>query len=181
MQLTGGLTDCTVFTEEGTAAPVETSTPAESEKTGKVEEEAEGEAKDRDDAASPTMDTLQQEYKILVQQLDSEGETALANGSSADTAGATPSNTPKEKSLCESELIRQKNFSFTSSTSISKDYGTPILVRDKSFQALPSPEKFGQGIEDHIPFENLPDSVGTFDRMKNLFTIIRNKVKKFKK
>lgn len=174
------MTDCTVFTEEATAAPVETSTPTESEKTGKVEEEEEGEAKDRDDTASPTMDTLQQEYKILVQQLDSEGETTLANGSSADTAGAAPSDTPK-KSPCESELIRQKNVSFTSSTSISKDYGTPILIRDKSFQALPSPEKFGQGIEDHIPFENLPDSVGTFDRMKNLFTIIRNKVKKLKK
>lgn len=166
-----------MLTDEETPAPAVTSTPTESEKTGKVEEEEE--AKDRDDVASPTMDTLQQEYKNLVQQLDSEGESALANGNSSEAAATAE--TPSEKSLSESEVLRQKNFSFTSSTSISKDYGTPILVRDKSFQALPSPEKFGQGIEDHIPFENLPDSVGTFDKIKTLFSTIRDKVKQLKK
>ena len=186
--------------KEGEGAVKEGEGPVkEGEEEVKEGEEAVKEVKEG--AASPTMDKLQQEYKILVQQLDSETPTPTptpsstqANGNSSDSATATTATaataaaataaapeTPAPSEEEKSEVLRQKNFSFTPSSSISKDYGTPILVREKSYQALPSPDKFGRGIEDHIPFENLPDSVGTFSKMKNLFSILRDKVKKVKK
>jgi len=92
----------------------------------------------------------------------------------ADKTNATPE-TPVSS---QSDFFRRQNFSFASSTgSISKDYGTPVLGGEKSARQLPSAEKFQQGVEDHIPYENLPNSVGTFERMRNLFSLIREKTK----
>lgn len=142
------------------------------------------------------MDTLQQKYHQLLEELESENITVndlpMPSSTSSATADTQPlldagldsssnSSTLDSASTSASDILRQKNFSFTSTTSISKEYGTPIHIKDKSFKALPSPEKFHKGIEDHIPFENLPDSVGTFERMRNLFKSIKEKVSRKKK
>ena len=70
---------------------------------------------------------------------------------------------------------------FKGSLSVSKDFGTPILKRPVSVEYLPADKNFAQGIEDHIPFENLPDSTGTFEKMRKLITKIREKVPSRKK
>lgn len=51
-----------------------------------------------------------------------------------------------------------------------------LKVREKI--KLPDSSKFGKDIEEHIPFENLPNSTGTFEKMKDLLDLIRNKAKK---
>jgi len=61
----------------------------------------------------------------------------------------------------------------SSTISLTKDFGTPILVRHKT--ALPDASKFAAGAEDHIPFENLPEATGTFEKMKNIIDLIRKK------
>jgi hypothetical protein len=69
---------------------------------------------------------------------------------------------------------------FKGSVSVSKDYGTPILKRAGSINELPMDSKFAQGIEDHIPFENLPDSTGRFNTIRKIVDKIR-KIKPIKK
>ncbi|KAL8610896.1 hypothetical protein ACOMHN_056751 [Nucella lapillus] len=161
--------------DEQSPVPQKTSTPAEGKKKGQEEGESSG---------SPTIDNLQEQYQKLVQELDSEGDAVMANGNSSAAASSASGTEPSSASAAADRSLselREKNFSFSSMSSISKDFGTPILVREKSIKALPAAEKFSQGVEEHIPFENLPDSVGTFEKMRNLFTLIRNKVKKPKK
>ncbi|KAK7476410.1 hypothetical protein BaRGS_00032335 [Batillaria attramentaria] len=150
-------------------------------------------ADDSDSPKSPSMDSLLQQQQQLVQELGSENSDAAASVyEDSNAAPSASAQTPvtgdavvpgseDSSSMSNSEFLRQQNFSFTSTSSISKDYGTPIPAREKSFKVLPTDEQFSQGIEDHIPYENLPDATGTFDRMKNLFKIIREKVKTGKK
>ncbi|XP_048753439.1 zinc finger CCHC domain-containing protein 8-like isoform X2 [Ostrea edulis] len=64
------------------------------------------------------------------------------------------------------------------SKSISKDYGTPILKGP--IESLPDSSKFGEGIEDHIPYENLPDATGTYDKIRELISRVRTIKKKRK-
>ncbi|KAH9525494.1 Zinc finger CCHC domain-containing protein 8 [Bulinus truncatus] len=67
-------------------------------------------------------------------------------------------------------------FRSSSTISLSKDFGTPILVREKI--QLPDASKFGKDIQEHIPFENLPNSTGIFDKMKDILDEVRKKIKK---
>jgi zinc finger CCHC domain-containing protein 8 len=62
------------------------------------------------------------------------------------------------------------------SKSIAKDYGTPISKGP--IESLPDSSKFGKGIEDHIPYENLPDATGTFDKIRELISKVRTIKKK---
>ena len=76
----------------------------------------------------------------------------------------------------ESSPFIEINSQFKGTTSISKDYGTPILQKEGSVRKLPTDVAFQQGIEDHIPFENLPDSTGTFNKMRKLLETIKQKM-----
>ncbi|PVD31346.1 hypothetical protein C0Q70_06758 [Pomacea canaliculata] len=148
---------------------------------------SESKAGQNDGRESPSMDKLQEQYLQLVQELgneslESNGATTPSSNDSTKGVDNSVDVTPSaNESVSDAEILRQTNFSFMSTTSISKDYGTPIMIKNNSFKVLPTPEKFSQGIEDHIPFENLPDSVGTFEKMRNIFRHIRDKVKGKKK
>ncbi|RUS83321.1 hypothetical protein EGW08_008943 [Elysia chlorotica] len=61
----------------------------------------------------------------------------------------------------------------SSTVSMSKEFGTPIFTREKF--NLPDASKFGKDIEEHIPFENLPNSTGTFEKMKDILELIKKK------
>ena len=76
----------------------------------------------------------------------------------------------------ESSPFIEINSQFKGTGSISKDYGTPILQKGGSAKKLPSDVAFQQGIEDHIPFENLPDATGTFNKMRKLLETIKQKM-----
>ena len=101
------------------------------------------------------------------------------SSTSIQTFGELGSGSPAG-SLPGTPIITGKTPNFLSvahkSVSISKDFGTPILQKEDSINSLPDSSKFGVGIEDHIPFENLPDSTGTFSRMRGLLQKVREKV-----
>lgn len=71
------------------------------------------------------------------------------------------------------------SFGSVPSASISKDFGTPIVKGP--IELLPDSSKFGDGIEDHIPYENLPDATGTYDKIRDLISRVRTIKKKKKK
>jgi hypothetical protein len=56
--------------------------------------------------------------------------------------------------------------------------GTPVSEKTHATnlaKGLPDPEKFSDGIQQDIPFENLPGATGTFDRMMKLMKHLRNR------
>ena len=99
------------------------------------------------------------------------GELGVGSPFSSQPGTPLPSGGPKESSP-----FIEMSSQFKGTVSISKDYGTPILQKEGSAQKLPSDVAFQQGIEDHIPFENLPDATGTFNKMRNLLEKIKQKM-----
>ena len=47
-----------------------------------------------------------------------------------------------------------------------------------SYKSLPSPEKWTVDVSDHIVFDNLPDALGTWEKMKGVMGAVRNKMTK---
>ena len=130
------------------------------------------------DADSQTSDSID----IACRQLPRVGSATsintfgeLGSGSPAHSLPGTPIINPSGPSF------NNINFTFKSKTgSISQDFGTPIMNRSFVPEALPDSSNFGKDIEDHIPYENLPNATGAFQKMNGLIKRIRQKVS-FKK
>ncbi|BFZ18357.1 hypothetical protein BsWGS_21396 [Bradybaena similaris] len=109
-------------------------------------------------------DGAEENGMAVEKEKNSEEATEDSNVEAAETSPPT-------------QFLEEKFFPRSSSTiSLSRDFGTPVLTRENS--GLPDAAKFGQGVEEHIPFENLPNSTGTFEKMRSLIEAIRNKTKK---
>ncbi|GFU26795.1 zinc finger CCHC domain-containing protein 8 [Nephila pilipes] len=85
--------------------------------------------------------------------------------------------TPESQSIYTNSTPIQKSLG----TSISQSPGTPILEQGNCFQKLPELNKFAQGITDHLPFENLPDALGTFEKMRGILSDVQKKLQTIKK
>lgn len=119
--------------------------------------------------ANDSMDSAE-DFDFVKPKLTRTGSTTsiqtfgeLGTGSPASSNPGTPVHTP---------TIDYKP-TFKGNVSVSKDYGTPILKRAGSIDMLPTDSKFSQGIEDHIPFENLPDATGRFSAISKIVDKIR--------
>lgn len=64
--------------------------------------------------------------------------------------------------------------------SISMSPGTPILEQGNPYQSLPDADKFAKGITEHLPFENLPDAVGSFEKMRGVICNVQKKLNNIK-
>ncbi|KAL5016700.1 hypothetical protein ScPMuIL_006289 [Solemya velum] len=98
----------------------------------------------------------------------------LGTGSPDNSSQQSPGSTPIS-------FYSNINFSFKGTVSVDKEYGTPIVKRKDSYDSLPVTSNFGVGITDHLNFENLPDSTGSFLRLRGLIGKIRSKVSTNKK
>lgn len=56
------------------------------------------------------------------------------------------------------------------------DYGTPVLKIHSPYNKLPPPEAFQKDISDVINFENLPDSTGAYEKLKDVLKSARTKL-----
>ncbi|KAL3856467.1 hypothetical protein ACJMK2_011221 [Sinanodonta woodiana] len=128
------------------------------------------------------LDSNQKITPFVTRQMSRQGSATSIN-TFGELGFGSPVISSTESEFVMPESTDSSQSSFSRSLSMSKEYGTPILNRANSFNALPSNENFGVGIEEHIPYENLPDSTGTFNRMRGLIKRIRDKVglKKSKK
>ncbi|KAK3084758.1 hypothetical protein FSP39_018388 [Pinctada imbricata] len=146
-------------------------------------EDAEGGASDVDlqivdsvEASDEDLDSDTQELIQMKEQLVRCGSTTsiqtfgeLGTGSPMGSAPGTPIVLPGGSGKAH-PLLSHK------SVSVSRDFGTPILKTEVSEKSLPDSSKFSVGIEDHIPYENLPDATGSFNKMRGLIQTIRQKV-----
>ncbi|XP_071181253.1 zinc finger CCHC domain-containing protein 8-like [Mytilus edulis] len=141
-----------------------------------------------DDIELQVVDSIEEEEEegslqdLSGAQLTRQGSTTsiqtfgeLGTGSPSNSLPGTPGVNMDDSfiNLSSSELSK--------SNSISKDYGTPIYMRTVSKEKLPTASSFGQGIEDHMPFENLPDSTGSYSKMSKLIDKIRSNIKRKKR
>ncbi|CAN7992003.1 unnamed protein product, partial [Ixodes hexagonus] len=51
--------------------------------------------------------------------------------------------------------------------------GTPLLTGFSEYTRLPPRENFAKGVSEYIPFENLPGSTGTFDKLRVVLAKVR--------
>ncbi|XP_025208630.1 zinc finger CCHC domain-containing protein 8 homolog isoform X2 [Melanaphis sacchari] len=55
--------------------------------------------------------------------------------------------------------------------------GTPILKKFSSYENRPTHEKFAKGMVDMVDHENLPNSVGTFQKLREILKDVRKTIK----
>lgn len=134
----------------------------------------EGNSKCPIEIANDSMDSTAGDFEFVKPRLQKSGSTTsiqtfgeLGTGSPISSQPSTPTHSP----------FHDLKPDFKGSVSKSRDFSTPILKRSGSVDHKPADSKFAVGIEDHIPFENLPNATGTYDKMRNL---IMNKIRKLK-
>lgn len=92
--------------------------------------------------------------------------TAASTPCKGAVAPTTPQMTPSAAVPCTPESSLSVSMATPSSGgSISVESGTPVHEAD---QHLPDPSKFASCISEHIPFENLPNATGTFERVRRV-------------
>ena len=134
--------------------------------------------------SSDSLEDLEAQYRSLQKQLQDEDSDSLPSSDSqmkASEPNPTELANPVVVSSDESSHIPSDTGSSSSvytslCQSVGKDYGTPVLHHKGSFISLPERANFSVGIQDHIPFENLPQSTGTYDRMRKLLVKIKQTI-----
>lgn len=97
----------------------------------------------------------------------------------AGVSPTQPSNAADESknSACSDDSVSvDDSFLNRTTSSMSKSFGTPILeggTPSITGKQLPSANKFADGITEHIPFENLPNSTGRFEEVRRLIESAR--------
>ncbi|KAH8252926.1 hypothetical protein KR032_002737 [Drosophila birchii] len=130
---------------------------------------------------SPTLDDLrEQQEKLLLQLEGNRSQNTTANDSISlnsldDTAELEAKDIPQTQSAPAtpsgtrgSSLVKKFKASFE---------GTPVL-KFSVFDKLPEGSNFKVGVSDVINFENLPDSTGKYEQMKDLLKNVREKMVK---
>lgn len=56
--------------------------------------------------------------------------------------------------------------------------GTPVAIRHSPFNALPTIDKFASNMGDLELYQNLPNSTGTYQKMRSLLQKVRTTLKK---
>lgn len=88
----------------------------------------------------------------------------------ANSSVSVPETTEEEKSK-DSEVEPVKL------ASLSVEDGTPILRSITKFTKIPAGENWSVGVSDVLNFENLPDSVGKYEKMKEIIKKVQKHVK----
>lgn len=131
--------------------------------------------------SSDSLEDLEAQYRSLQKQLqDEDSDSEPSSDSQVKAAEPNPAELVNPVVLSSDESSHAPSDTGSSSSaytslcqSVGRDYGTPVLHSKGSFTALPERANFSVGIQDHIPFENLPQSTGTYDRMRKLFIKIK--------
>ncbi|KRF97846.1 uncharacterized protein Dwil_GK26861 [Drosophila willistoni] len=114
---------------------------------------------------SPTMEDLKAQQELLLEQLESN--TSLNNDESNETKMESP----------KPSLPSSKTPQGTPNSKKASYAGTPI-IKFSIYDKLPMGDKFKVGVSDVINFENLPDSTGKYEQMKDLLKNVREKMTK---
>ena len=88
------------------------------------------------------------------------------------------STTEKDKVNDDSVLLLEDEEQQIKHKSLSSSLGVHIPQTISNTRKLPSADLWTVDVYDHILFENLPDSTGTWDQMKDIMSKVKSKMKK---
>ncbi|XP_064120055.1 zinc finger CCHC domain-containing protein 8-like isoform X3 [Macrobrachium nipponense] len=168
--------------------PEEKESPASPEMPEPVEE---GEITEEDSQSS--MSYLEAKRKSLLEQLGHSGnpsaesnqesnaeekENVNSSDAESETESSTQLNEESENSRSSSNTNIHKKQKVKHHRSQSKGFklGVAIPPSITPFTHLPSAEKWTVDVTDHINFENLPDALGTWEKMKGLVSKVRKRM-----
>ncbi|XP_013778128.1 zinc finger CCHC domain-containing protein 8-like isoform X2 [Limulus polyphemus] len=139
-------------------------------------------------ATSPCLTDLEETKKSLMQKLnqvssktDLEDTSSLNDEISFDDI-KSPFATENRHSLQsdsepgESEGFKQLPVKKKHSRSLSVSSGTPVLTKFSSFTSIPDSSKFKDGVSEHLPFENLSNSTGMYEKMRHVIMKVKQKL-----
>ncbi|XP_066974064.1 zinc finger CCHC domain-containing protein 8 homolog isoform X3 [Macrobrachium rosenbergii] len=166
--------------------------PEESPASPEMPEPAEeGEITEEDSQSS--MSYLEAKRKSLLEQLGDGGnpsaesnresnavekENVNSSDVESDTESSTQLNEESENSRSSSNINIHKKQKVKHHRSQSKGFqlGVAIPPSITPYTHLPSSEKWTVNVTDHINFENLPDALGTWEKMKGLVSKVRKRM-----
>ncbi|KAF8777192.1 Zinc finger CCHC domain-containing protein 8 [Argiope bruennichi] len=154
-------------------------------------------------SSSPSLKELEEMKKRLVMELgivsecSSPGVQDDSQAIASDPEELNPSSDSRCSFPCQDSSNDLSNFSDSSSCATAVEIGqssgtvqrsesvcskskqmtlgTPSLSRHSSYQKLPDYDKFAQNVTSHICFENLPNSTGTYEKMKKVLKKVKEK------
>lgn len=169
---------------------------------------SDNEPKQIESPRSPSLDDLNERKKRLLNALDDStiSISSVLNKPIEDDSLIDDIMALNDESTLESSVINDENgdASKIDTTSVSLSYsppatpdvqsavankiilhaskgavtGTPVIKGVSPFNNLPNSEKWREGVSDVMDFENLPESVGKYEKMRTLLETVRVKVKK---
>lgn len=109
-------------------------------------------------SSSPSLSELREaQAKLITELSESQNDSNPENENSNDAGEVT---------LIEEHVMNR-------SSALSTTEGTPLLESCSPYDTLPAGELFSKGVSDVIHFENLPDSTGKYEKMRNVLTKVR--------
>ncbi|XP_076348003.1 LOW QUALITY PROTEIN: zinc finger CCHC domain-containing protein 8 homolog [Tachypleus tridentatus] len=141
-------------------------------------------------ATSPSLTDLEETKRKLMKELDRVADsTDLEDGSSQECRAT---DLIQETSNTELPTVSDKNVRTDSessqnedskkatekkhSRSLSVSTGTPVMSRVSSHERLPDSSKFKDGVSEHLPFENMSNSTGMYDKMRHVLAKVKQKL-----
>lgn len=134
-----------------------------------------------DTPASPSTDdiaALEEHKQKLLQQLANDNSASNSNDSHLmekldDATDVTETDGGIDAAMPDDDARPS-----TPTTGRSREVldGTPLLKTSSPFGSLPTGDKWSAGVSDVIDFENLPDAVGAYKRLRGLISTVRSVV-----
>lgn len=139
-----------------------------------------------DVAASATLTDLEEQKQKLLQALananDNSNSSSRDSNAGVATADAKPADDESALNVTaanDTDECTEVDGPSTPIVGRSREIvvGTPLLKAVSPFASLPSGEKWSAGVTDMLDFENLPDAIGTYKRLRGLIHTVRTVVK----
>ena len=125
------------------------------------------------DDDSSSLQELERKQHELLKQLENENDVVideLIENVSSPVAVGEPVEDSEDKPKGESPI--------PTGIAVESHYGTPLLKQVSPFDRTPDSDKWAVGVTDVIDFENLPNSIGKYKKMRGLISKVRTVVQR---
>lgn len=129
---------------------------------------------------SPSLDDLKAQQAELLQQLESNTSLNTSNLSVSESNVPSVQSQTHDDDKAHNDPAPPPATSEVAKPAVFKGpsiEGTPLL-KFSVYEKLPVGDNFKKGVSDVINFENLPDSTGKYEKMKDLLKNVRVKMDK---
>jgi len=131
------------------------------------------ESSDMEMSEENSMEALESQRRALLSELQ-ESDAEEKQLTTPQKAKTKAENVTGSEPLSDTELFKSPS----PGRCKLKAMGTPVSIRFSPYTALPTMDKFSLDMGEMINYENLPNSTGTFEKMKTLLTKVRSLFKK---